>query len=62
MYEAAKGYPNLEIPWEVPPGVKPNDRGDHSKGTKGPQMDLIFRANKKPPSEEDAATDERPPV
>ena len=57
MYEAAKGYPNLDIPWVVPPGVKPNDRGDHSKGEKGPQMDLIFRAPKK-----DKEPDERPPV
>ena len=28
MYEAAKSYPNPEIPWVVPPGVKPEDRGD----------------------------------
>ena len=58
MYEAAKGYPNADIPWVVPPGVKPNDRGDHSKGTKGPQMDLIFRAPKKDKGPED----DRPPV
>jgi penicillin-binding protein 1A len=58
MFEAAKGYPNREIPWAVPPGVKPNDRGDHSKGTKAPQMDLIFRAPKKDKTDED----ERPPV
>ena len=59
MYEAAKSYPNPTIPWEVPPGVNPKDRGDHSKGTKGPQMDLIFRSPKKPPEGDDA---ERPPV
>ncbi len=47
MYEGAKGYPNPEIPWVVPAGVSPKDRGDHSKGTKGPQMDLIFRFPKK---------------
>lgn len=58
MYEAARGYPNAEIPWAVPPGVKPNDRGDHSKGDKGPQMDLIFRAPKKDKGPED----DRPPV
>lgn len=58
MYEAAKGYPNLDIPWVVPPGVKPNDRGDHSKGTKGPQMNLIFRATKR----EKGPEDEKPPV
>ncbi len=59
MYEAAKGYPNAKIPWEVPPGVKPNDRGDHSKGEKGPQMDLIFRPAKK---ELEKGADDRPPV
>lgn len=58
MHEAAKGYPNPDIPWSVPPGVKPNDRGDHSKGTKGPQMDLIFRSPKK----DAAPDDDRPPV
>jgi len=44
MFEAARGYPNPTIPWLVPPGIKPDDRGDHSKGVHGPQMDLIFRA------------------
>ena len=58
MYEAARGYPNPAIPWLVPPGVKPDDRGDHTKGVHGPQMDLIFRAPAKKPSAE--AT--RPPV
>jgi penicillin-binding protein 1A len=59
MYEAAKNYPNPEIPWEVPAGVNPKDRGDHSKGVKGPQMDLIFRSTKKKTTED---TDEKPPV
>lgn len=58
MYEAAHGYPNLAIPWAVPPGVNKDDRGDHSKGTKGPQMDLIFR----PAQKRDADAAERPPV
>ena len=58
MFEATRNYPNPDIPWSVPPGVKPNDRGDHSKGTKGPQMDLIFRASKKDATPED----DRPPV
>jgi penicillin-binding protein 1A len=52
MYEAARNYPNAEIPWVVPAGVNPKDRGDHSKGTKGPQMDLIWRAA---PKKDDAA-------
>jgi hypothetical protein len=29
MYEAAHSYPNPQIPWIVPPGVKSDDRGDH---------------------------------
>lgn len=51
MYEASRGYPNKVIPWAVPPGVNPKDRGDHSKGEKVPQMDLIFRYPKKPTAE-----------
>jgi penicillin-binding protein 1A len=46
MYEASRQYPQVKIPWEQPAGVKPNDRGDHSKGEKRPQMDLIFRPTK----------------
>jgi penicillin-binding protein 1A len=56
MYEATRGYPNPEIPWEVPPGVNPRDRGDHSKGEHGPHMDLIYRSHTKP------GEDEKPPV
>jgi penicillin-binding protein 1A len=59
MYEAAKGYPNEKIPWKVPPGVKPNDRGDHSKGEHGEPMDLIFRPSKK---ELERGAEDRPPV
>ena len=58
MYEAARGYPNTEIPWVVPAGVNPKDRGDHSKGTKGPQMDLVWRA----PPKKDGAGDDRPDI
>ena len=43
MYEAAKNYPNPDIPWVTPAGVDPKDRGSHSKGVHGPQMDLVFR-------------------
>jgi penicillin-binding protein 1A len=57
MYEAARSYPNPQIPWVIPPGVKPDDRGDHSKGVHGPQMDLIWKA---PPKK--TAEDTRPPV
>ncbi|HSR99576.1 MAG TPA: penicillin-binding transpeptidase domain-containing protein, partial [Kofleriaceae bacterium] len=59
MYETARGYPNPAIPWVIPPGMRPDDRGDHSKGVKGPQMDLIFRP---PPKKTVADTDVRPPV
>ena len=59
MYEAARSEPNPTIPWVVPPGVNPNDRGDHSKGKKADQpMDLIF----KPPKKKDPDADNRPPV
>ncbi len=56
MFEAAHGYPNTPIPWVMPPGQNPNDRGDHSKGKKAEPMDLIFRPKKKPDD------DPRPPV
>ncbi|HEY1813496.1 MAG TPA: transglycosylase domain-containing protein [Kofleriaceae bacterium] len=59
MYEAAKNYPNLPIPWYTPPGQDPNDRGDHSKGKKAPEpMDLIFR----PPPKKSGDDGDRPPV
>ena len=57
MYEAARGYPNTEIPWAIPPGVKPDDRGDHSKGQHTGPMELIWRTQKKPVDDPD-----RPPV
>jgi penicillin-binding protein 1A len=59
MYEEARGFPNPTIPWAVPPGVKAEDRGDHTKGQHGPQMDLIFRPPSKKP---DPDADKRPPV
>ncbi len=59
MFEETKGFPNTAIPWAVPPGVKAEDRGDHSKGQHGPQMDLIFRPPSKKP---DPDADKRPPV
>ena len=58
MYEAARNYPNPQIPWYVPPGQNPNDRGDHTKGEHGPQMELIFR----PPKKKDTDAENRPPV
>ncbi|HZJ65974.1 MAG TPA: transglycosylase domain-containing protein [Kofleriaceae bacterium] len=60
MYEAARAYPNAPIPWVIPPGLRADDRGDHSKGVHGPQMDLIFR----PPPKKNAKVegDVRPPV
>jgi len=59
MYEAAHAFPNPEIPWATPAGVKKDDRGDHSKGKKADEpMDLIFRPAKK----KDDNADNRPPV
>ncbi|HEY1555425.1 MAG TPA: transglycosylase domain-containing protein [Kofleriaceae bacterium] len=59
MWEAARGFPNPEIPWTIPPGVKKDDRGDHSKGKKADEpMELIFRPAKK----KDDNADNRPPV
>jgi penicillin-binding protein 1A len=59
MYEAARGYPNRTIPWAVPPGLKASDRGDHTKGERVPQMDLIWKVPEKPTETEG---DDRPPV
>ena len=58
MYEVGRNFPNTDIPWVLPAGVKASDRGDHSKGTHGPQMDLIFR----PPKKDKTPADDRPPV
>lgn len=51
MYEVTRDFPNPEVPWEVPEGVSPGDRGDHSKGRKGGQMNLIYRHAEKPPED-----------
>ena len=59
MYEASRQYPQVKIPWELPAGVKESDRGDHSKGEKGPRMDLIFRPSKQEMSKD---AENRPPI
>jgi penicillin-binding protein 1A len=59
MYEETKGFPQKAIPWEIPKGVKPDDRGDHTKGKHGPQMDLIWKV---PPKKDQADDPDRPPV
>jgi len=59
MYEASRQYPQVKIPWDVPPGMKESDRGDHSKGDHGPRMDLIFRPTKQELSKD---ADNRPPI
>ena len=43
MIEATEGHPNLEIPWQVPEGVNPKDRGDQSIGSRGSPMSLEYR-------------------
>ncbi|MEJ7600041.1 MAG: transglycosylase domain-containing protein [Kofleriaceae bacterium] len=62
MFEAAHEYPSssVKIPWSVPPGVNPRDRGDHSQGTRGPQMDLVVRS---PPKKTDGdGVDPKPDI
>jgi hypothetical protein len=58
MNDAARGYPNPPFPWKVPPGVNKDDRGDHTKGQKGPRMDLIY----KPPPPKAPDDTDKPPV
>ena len=48
MYEVARGYPNADVPWRLPPGAKKDDRGDHTVGETGVQ-DLVYRPKDKPP-------------
>lgn len=50
MYAATLGHPNKEIPWEVPEGVDPNDRGSHTKGGRI-RMSLQYKKHAKPPWE-----------
>jgi len=51
MFEVAHDFPNPEIPWAVPEGVSPTDRGDHRKGRKGGPQSLIYRHAEKPPED-----------
>ncbi|HTJ47396.1 MAG TPA: transglycosylase domain-containing protein [Kofleriaceae bacterium] len=51
MYETTHGYPNQEIPWHVPDGVRAGDRGDQTKGRRGEPMDLIYKKPEKPDGE-----------
>lgn len=51
MFEVSRDFPNPEIPWEVPPGVKPDDRGDNTRGRRGAPMSLIYRHAEKPPED-----------
>jgi penicillin-binding protein 1A len=60
MGEAARGYPNPAFPWAVPAGVHKDDRGEHTKGVKGPRMELIYKPV--PKKDEEAASPEAPPA
>jgi penicillin-binding protein 1A len=40
MWQVARQFPNQAVPWEVPPGVSSDDRGDHAKGRRGARMTL----------------------
>ena len=53
MYDVARDYPNLEVPWEVPEGVSPKDRGDHKKGQRGESMPLVRRKATIPAGDEE---------
>jgi penicillin-binding protein 1A len=55
MYEVSHGYPNQEIPWHVPQGVRPGDRGDMTKGRRGEPMDLVYKKAEKPGTEDGGA-------
>jgi penicillin-binding protein 1A len=48
MYEVSRNYPNPEIPWQVPAGINPKDKGAHTKGERG-SMDLVYRKREVPP-------------
>jgi penicillin-binding protein 1A len=54
MYEVSHGYPNVEIPWHVPDGVRASDRGDMKKGRPGEPMDLIYKKPEKPGADDGA--------
>jgi penicillin-binding protein 1A len=59
MGEAAKEYPNPAFPWAVPPGVSKDDRGDHSKGVKGPRMSLVYKSA---PARKRTTDEDRPDI
>ena len=61
MNEAYRNFPNPDIPWSLPAGQNPNDRGDHSKGVHGPQMDLVYHHPEKPPDDADGTTTDGTP-
>lgn len=48
MYEVAREHPNREIPWRVPKGVDPKDRGAHTLGEQGERMPLVKKKPLKP--------------
>ncbi|WP_428267140.1 penicillin-binding protein 1A [Haliangium sp.] len=48
MYEAAHDQPLQDIPWQLPEGVNPKDRGDHSRGEHGEPMPLIYHKSVSP--------------
>ncbi len=57
MYEVSHDLPSADIPWHVPAGVNPNDRGSHTKGRRGSQMDLIYRKPERNHDDDPAAPD-----
>jgi penicillin-binding protein 1A len=47
MSEATIGHPNRPVPWSVPRGVDPKDRGDRDKSPQK-SMSLVYRERAKP--------------
>ncbi len=48
MADQTWDHPNLDIPWKVPPGVNPKDRGANTLGQTGEPSDLVYRHSAKP--------------
>jgi len=48
MADQTWDHPNLDIPWKVPRGVNPKDRGAHTLGETGEPSDLVYRHAAKP--------------
>jgi len=57
MHEVANEHPNQEIPWLVPSGVSPNDRGGRQGELAEQPMELKWKKRPAPPPEGGETTD-----